>query len=151
MSYIFGNVAHLRIIKFCSEEVEIQGDTPIHVFHMIRAWEIAGNATGMTPELIKVLAYLIKPSCNGDYRVGPVMINWQVVGSPHTLIPKAMNDLFYPDTVNLLTPIEIFQMFETIHPFRDGNGRMGQIIYNWFNHTMEDPIRAEFKREVDNG
>ena len=146
MGYIFGNVASLRVIKFCSEEVEIQGDTPSHVFKMCRAWEIAADANEITPEFIKMIGYLVKPDMNSDYRVGPVMINWQVVGSPHSLIPKAMNDLFYPDTVKLLTPIEIFQMFETIHAFRDGNGRVGQIIYNWFNHTMEEPIRAVYEK-----
>jgi fido (protein-threonine AMPylation protein) len=35
---------------------------------------------------------------------------------------------------------EFYQEFETLHPFNDGNGRVGAILFNLLNGTLSDPI-----------
>jgi fido (protein-threonine AMPylation protein) len=36
-------------------------------------------------------------------------------------------------------PIEFFREFELVHPFVDGNGRTGAILYNAMLNTMLTP------------
>ncbi len=37
------------------------------------------------------------------------------------------------------TPAEAYREFQEIHPFRDGNGRVGKIVFNLLNGTLHDP------------
>jgi fido (protein-threonine AMPylation protein) len=38
-----------------------------------------------------------------------------------------------------MTPDEAYLEFEEIHPFVDGNGRAGKIIFNWLADSLGDP------------
>jgi hypothetical protein len=35
---------------------------------------------------------------------------------------------------------EWYAAFEFLHPFRDGNGRTGKILFNWLTGTLENPV-----------
>jgi hypothetical protein len=35
--------------------------------------------------------------------------------------------------------LEWYRCFEIIHPFIDGNGRVGKILYNWWLDKLDDP------------
>jgi hypothetical protein len=46
----------------------------------------------------------------------------------------------YVANVPAMTPEEAYKEFEFVHPFRDGNGRTGKIIYNLKMGRMMDPV-----------
>ena len=141
----------LRLIHFCAVEVDRQEDTPSRVSDMLHAWnEVAKDIRQsrshrsicglLTVEYVQYIALKTQPN-RGVYRAGPVVINHRSVGPSHTEIPRLMGTLFAMDTLHALTPLQVYIEFEKIHPFSDGNGRVGLIIFNALNRTIENPIR----------
>lgn len=91
----------------------------------------------------------------GIYRTSDVGIGGENsvvhVAPPSGQIPKLMGDLFHwlsaTDTHPLIVSSVFHYEFEFIHPFIDGNGRMGRfwqslILYNWNNYFSVIPIES---------
>tara|TARA_R110000772_G_scaffold20466_5_gene56888 strand:- start:42696 stop:43208 length:513 start_codon:yes stop_codon:yes gene_type:complete len=67
----------------------------------------------------------------GDYRMGTVIVNDQLEPPQAHMIPQMMMSIFPVGTeyqTNSEEIIEWYKKFETIHPFEDGNGRVGGVV-----------------------
>jgi Fic family protein len=88
--------------------------------------------------LIKEYHRLLKKGTSDDERYGigkyksiPNIVGNQEVAQPHE-VPDRMNELMgdfnNKNEITLLDILDFHYNFETIHPFQDGNGRVGRMI-----------------------
>ena len=56
-------------------------------------------------------------------------------------VPRLMDNLIQAWTD--ITADEWYREFEEVHPFGDGNGRTGNILWTWHRETLE-PAKLEF-------
>ena len=156
----------LDIVRFCAIECRLQMSGELSVWWMIEAWlyaqeeskkgttKLASGRLSTAPpaidDVIK-LGRLVEPNVNVhgfrrvDVRVGwDVKMNWENVPSSMANLMEAlrMPPTSYSEgiSVPVLTPDTFFKEYEEIHPFQDGNGRTGAILFNWLNGTLDDPV-----------
>jgi hypothetical protein len=132
----------LDIIRFCAIECELQQSGERSVWWMAEGWahaQLMANAPPGETDVLK-LGYLIEPQKNaGGYRQVGVRVGYDVKPD-WRVVPRQMTRLIA--AINELKPAEWFREYEGVHPFRDGNGRTGQILYNWLNGTLDSPVWA---------
>jgi hypothetical protein len=84
------------------------------------------------------LAGLVEPSNGGRYRSTPVTFASGGNATDLSSVPGATARLMaYVD--HDVDPTEVVKAFLNIHPFSDGNGRVGFILLNWLRGTLADP------------
>lgn len=88
----------------------------------------------ITPEQVEKLifrwAVLIDKENSTGFRKVPAKLPNLEEGLPHSQIPDAMEryyDLFANN--HFYTPEQAYKEFEQIHPFKDGNGRVGDLLW----------------------
>lgn len=92
----------------------------------------------LTEDLIKKYHKILKSGTEdaeldwfavGDYKKEPNVIGWDTITSPVDEVPSDMKSLIEHYKVSEFSDIVDFHArFEKIHPFQDGNGRVGRII-----------------------
>lgn len=113
-----------------------------------------------TERLIKEFHQILKKGTSdekwygvGQYKKIPNIIGEQAVAQSHE-VPKLMKQLL--DDYNCLTDIKLIDIlsfhhkFELIHPFQDGNGRLGRIIMfrQCLTHDITPFIVSSDRREL---
>lgn len=135
-----------KVRKFLYQSNKIEGVMNTQALHdAIKAYDHLSEYDSLSHENVKetheVLMENRQPDIAGQYRNCQVYIGKEMPPSHFQI--KSMLDTLYekmPDTA--VDAIQLHVEFEKIHPFVDGNGRIGRIIYLWYckDHLEIEPI-----------
>jgi hypothetical protein len=89
---------------------------------------------------LEALGFLVDPVNVNGYRTVPVVFDdGSSAPSAHD-VPRLMDQLMERGAEQDITHDEWYQEFERIHPFQDGNGRVGSLFWNMLHKRLGDPI-----------
>lgn len=130
-----------RVAYWAAQECTWQRSGAMSVAWMLDAWAYAmeHQYDDITDDDVLKLGALVEPDFNRNgIRMVGVRVGWSVKLSPE-LVPAALKS-WITEILDDMEPAEAFRQYEEIHPFVDGNGRSGSIIFNWLNGTLSAPI-----------
>lgn len=140
-----------EVIKFCCEEITRQRDTTMSVPDLVTAWndalevsEASGRVTCdvydvLTTPMIERWGFLAKPHLNSKgFRRHNIQVA-DYIAPDWRDVPRLIERLVDHIHSGALTPAQAYYEYEMVHPFADGNGRTGKILYNFLLGSLLDP------------
>lgn len=125
----------LHIQHFCARECKRQRSGELSVPRMVDAWCYLRVQPRLTLITVLTVGYLIDPR-NTSIRTGPVSAGGEPKMKPSD-VPLQLEKLVTEQED--YTPGEFFKRYEDLHPHSDGNGRAGNLIWNYLMGTMDNP------------
>lgn len=138
------------LLHFICEAVERQNAPATRVMDMYEAWvylmtSVYQRNRELTVEDIKILGWYVEPTVNHDHENMPSFRTYPVVftngsqGAHYRDIERLLTQLIIIANTDRISPSEVYREFERIHVFADGNGRVGELIYNFYRGTLDHP------------
>ena len=136
-----------RVVDYCAQECSWQISGELSVAWMIRGWRYAHRRSKRLPRVddVLMLGRIVEPRANptADFRKVNVRVGFDVKRD-FEFVPASMRALVESlDLLHLLSEddaVEWFREYEEIHPFADGNGRTGSLLYNWLRGSLHEPV-----------
>ena len=109
---------------------------------MTEAWRAAEAGYLDFPNIgvIEHLGKLIEHEKNRDGFRSAVNVRVGTRFAPHYGDVQYLMELLCRWKPELDECLEWYRCLEIIHPFEDGNGRVGKILYNWWLRRLDDPV-----------
>jgi hypothetical protein len=138
-----------KIKEFVINEVTSSGYEPNteefdqKVLWMLDAWRYAVKESkkSVFPSMNNMidLGRMVERETNnyGIKKIEVGIANKKFIVDNKSLI-RQCQELF--ESIDILTPNELYSDFLLLGPFADGNVRTAKIIYNWHLHTLLDPV-----------
>ncbi|QLH83778.1 Fic family protein [Halosimplex pelagicum] len=105
------------------------------------AWTYLRQQEELTHEVLQAAHEQIlkhrQPEVAGQYRDSQVQVGGRQLPAPE-IIDIAMTELLEWQPSDPVNALEWHVAFERIHPFADGNGRIGRLVYLWHCQELLD-------------
>lgn len=138
---------HFSLNDVCkmAEECANQRSGELSVSNLASAVAYAArefSTSKLSVEAIHILGKFIEPEVNiQGFRKLPVFIDGRMAGVNPDSINNALEALCEAYNDLRMNTYDLYQEFETIHPFADGNGRVGFVLFNIDNITSSKGLK----------